>query len=199
MPCEVLLGTLQAILLVSANREDCSGPARPQKAGTCSFFCLLDIPGSIISTTALQCGGDSWFVPCLLWQSQTKHHSTYWPDKTPCSTSALELPNALLRASSFSSALRAPGWWLLQLLSSCYFACVLSSFGCVQLLAIPWTIAHQAPLSKEFSRQEYWSGLPCPSQGDLPDPGIEPPSLYIFGTVKRFFTLVPPGKPMLFS
>ena len=40
----------------------------------------------------------------------------------------------------------------------------------------PWTVAHQAPLSMEFPRQEYWSGLPCLSPGDLPDPGIEPAS-----------------------
>ena len=40
----------------------------------------------------------------------------------------------------------------------------------------PWTVACQAPLSMEFSRQEYWSGLPFPSSGDLPDPGIEPGS-----------------------
>ena len=40
----------------------------------------------------------------------------------------------------------------------------------VQLLATPWTVAHQAPLSLGFSRQEYWSGLPCPSPGDLPNP-----------------------------
>ena len=39
---------------------------------------------------------------------------------------------------------------------------------------IPWAVAHQAPLPKGFSRQEYWGGLPCPSPGDLPDPGIEP-------------------------
>ena len=39
-------------------------------------------------------------------------------------------------------------------------------------LAIPWTVAHQAPLSMGFSRQEYWNGLPFPSPGDLPDPGI---------------------------
>ena len=43
-------------------------------------------------------------------------------------------------------------------------------------LATPWTIACQAPLSMGFSRQEYWSGLPFPSPGDLPDPGIEPGS-----------------------
>ena len=42
--------------------------------------------------------------------------------------------------------------------------------------AIPWTVAHQAPLSLEFSRQEYWSGLPSLSPGDLPDPGTEPAS-----------------------
>ena len=46
----------------------------------------------------------------------------------------------------------------------------------VQLLVTPWTVAYQAPLSMGFSRQEYWSGLPFPSPGDLPDPGIEPES-----------------------
>ena len=50
------------------------------------------------------------------------------------------------------------------------------SLSCVQLFATPWTVAHQAPPSMEFSRQEYWSGLPFPSPGDLPDPGIEPKS-----------------------
>ena len=43
-------------------------------------------------------------------------------------------------------------------------------------LETPWTVAHQAPLSMGFSRQEYWSGLPCPPPGDLPNPGIEPRS-----------------------
>ena len=51
---------------------------------------------------------------------------------------------------------------------------VLSRFSCVRLLVILWTVAHQAPLSKGFSRQEYWSGLPFPSPGNLPHPGIEP-------------------------
>ena len=45
-----------------------------------------------------------------------------------------------------------------------------------RLFATLWTAAHQVPLSMEFSRQEYWSGLPFPSPGDLPDPGIEPGS-----------------------
>ena len=48
--------------------------------------------------------------------------------------------------------------------------------GHVRLFAAPWTVAHQAPLSVEFSRQEHWSGLPCPPPGDFPDPGIKPGS-----------------------
>ena len=48
--------------------------------------------------------------------------------------------------------------------------------SCVRLFASPWTVACQALLSKGFSRQEYWSGLPFPSPGDLPDPGIKPRS-----------------------
>ena len=55
-----------------------------------------------------------------------------------------------------------------------YYVCVLSCFSRVHLVATPWNVAHQAPLLVGFSRQEYWSGLPCPSPGDLPDSGIEP-------------------------
>ena len=50
---------------------------------------------------------------------------------------------------------------------------MLSHFSHVQLFVTLWTIAHQAPLSMGFSRQEYWSGLPRPSPGDLPNPGME--------------------------
>ena len=58
--------------------------------------------------------------------------------------------------------------------------------------ATPQTVAHQAPLSMGFHRQEYWSGLPFPSPGDLPDPGIEPASPAL---ADRFFTAEPSGKP----
>ena len=51
------------------------------------------------------------------------------------------------------------------------------SLSRVGLFATPWTVAYQVPLSMGFSRQEYWSGLPFPSPGDLPDPEIEPESL----------------------
>ena len=63
--------------------------------------------------------------------------------------------------------------------------CVLSRFSRVQLCATLWTVAHQAPLSMGFSRQEYWSGLPFPPPEDLSDPRIEPCPLL----------LAPPRKP----
>ena len=50
------------------------------------------------------------------------------------------------------------------------------SLSRVRLFATPWTVAYQAPLSMGFPRQEYWNGLPFPSPGDLPNPGIEPGS-----------------------
>ena len=64
----------------------------------------------------------------------------------------------------------------------------------VRLFATPWTVAHQAPLSMGFSRQEYWSGLPFPSPGDLPDPGIEPGSPALQADT---LTSELPGKPPL--
>ena len=60
-------------------------------------------------------------------------------------------------------------------------------------LATPWTVAHQTPLSMGFPRQEYWSGLPSPSPGDLPDLGIE---LVSPVSVGGFFTAKTPGKPV---
>ena len=63
------------------------------------------------------------------------------------------------------------GWWLVL---PCVCVCLLSRCSRVRLVVTPWTVAHQAPLSMGFSRQEYWSGLPCPPPGDLPAPGIEP-------------------------
>ena len=67
-------------------------------------------------------------------------------------------------------------------------ACVLSCFSCVRLFTTLWTVAHQAPLSMGFCRQEEWSGLPCPPPGDLPDPGIELMSLKSPALAGRFFS-----------
>ena len=69
-------------------------------------------------------------------------------------------------------------------------ACVLSHFSRVQLCVVLWTVAHQASLSLEFSRQGYWSGLPFPPPGYLPDPGIEPVSLKSPALAGRIFTAI---------
>ena len=73
--------------------------------------------------------------------------------------------------------------------------CVLCSvwlLNHVGLFVTPWTVDCQAPLSMEFSRQEYWSGLPCPLPGDLPNPGIKPRSLALQA---NSLMSEPPGKP----
>ena len=64
--------------------------------------------------------------------------------------------------------------------------------SCIPQFLTLWTVAHQAPLSREFSTQEYWSGLPFLSPGDLPDPGIEPGSPALQADT---LTSEPPGKP----
>ena len=84
------------------------------------------------------------------------------------------------RALHPHSLLSTPGCSLLQVM-------------CVPLFVNPWTIARQLPLSMEFSRQEYWSGLPFPTPGDLPDPRIKPTSPALAG---RFFTTEPLGSPV---
>ena len=69
----------------------------------------------------------------------------------------------------------------------------------VQLFATPWIVAHQAPLSTEFSRKEYRRRLPFPSTGDLTHPGIKHTSLVSLALAGRFFTTVPPGKAITHS
>ena len=64
----------------------------------------------------------------------------------------------------------------------------------VRFFVTPWTVAYQAPPSMGFSRQEYWSGLPLPSPGDLPNPGIEPMSPAFQADA---LTSEPPGKPLM--
>ena len=73
--------------------------------------------------------------------------------------------------------------------------CVCESvLNCVQLFTTSWTVAHQAPLSMGFSRQQYWNGLPFPSPGDFSNPGIKTESPALAG---GFFTTESPGKPIL--
>ena len=80
----------------------------------------------------------------------------------------------------------------------CVHACVCTgaeSLNSVQLFGSPWTVASQTPPSMGFPRQEYWSGLPFSTPGDLPDLGIEYTSLASAVLAGRFFPTVPPGKP----
>ena len=80
-----------------------------------------------------------------------------------------------------------------KILTFIEFFIVVYSLSHVWSFATPWTVAHQALLSMGFPKQEYWSGLPFPSLGDLPDPGIKLVSPVL---AAAFFTAEPPGKPM---
>ena len=102
-------------------------------------------------------------------------------------------PTKLIERSVYpANVSRARNWrraviWLVSVVC----ACALSH---VQLFVTLWTVAHQAPLSMGFSRQEYLSGLLFPPPGDLPDSGIEPTSPTSPALAGRFFTTEPPGK-----
>ena len=79
----------------------------------------------------------------------------------------------------------------------CVCVCVYTQLlSCVQLFATPWTVARQAPLSMGFSRQEYWSRLPFPTWGDLPNLGIEPEFLASPALAGRFFTIIAAWEPL---
>ena len=75
--------------------------------------------------------------------------------------------------------------------------CVWYVLSHVGLFATPWTVAHQVPLSMGFLRQEYWSGLPFPSPGDLPDPKIKPESSEPPVLVGEFFITLPLGSAQI--
>ena len=80
----------------------------------------------------------------------------------------------------------------------CVCVCVCVQWlSCVRHFVTPWTVVHQVPLFMEFFRQEYWSGVPFPTPGNLPYPGIKLTSLASPALGGRFFTIVPPGKPRL--
>ena len=76
--------------------------------------------------------------------------------------------------------------YVLEIYNTIVCVYVLCCFSRLRLFATLWIIAHQAPLSMRFSRQEYWSGLPCPPPGDLPNPGIEPTPLRSPALAGRF-------------
>ena len=83
-------------------------------------------------------------------------------------------------------------WWQVLKQDDTKVKVKVKSLSRLQLFGTPWTVAYQAPPSMGFSRQEYWRGLPFPSPGDLPDPGIEPRSPTFQADA---LTSEPPGKP----
>ena len=87
----------------------------------------------------------------------------------------------------------------LLLTTRCVCVCVCSVTQWCPLFAIPWTVACQAPLSMGFPRQEYWSRLPFPIPGHLPDPGIKPASLVPPALAGGFFTTALLGKPFFWN
>ena len=75
--------------------------------------------------------------------------------------------------------------------------CVFNHSVMSDSLWTPWTVACQVPLSMGFPREEYWSGLPSPPPGDLPNPGLKLMSSVSLELASGFFTTKPPGKPIL--
>jgi len=90
----------------------------------------------------------------------------FWPPK-------LLKPYFCLFTSSIPSVANKTDFFSLDQITILYWEVKVKSLSCVRLFVTPWTAAYQAPPSMGFSRQEYWSGLPFPSPGDLPNPGIE--------------------------
>ena len=102
------------------------------------------------------------------------------------------LPDRRIELSSLTASALAGGFFTTKL-SGKPMKVKVKSLSRVRLFVTPWTVAHQAPPFMGFSRQEYWSGLPFPSPGDLPDPGIKPRSPALQADA---LTSEPPGKPI---
>ena len=105
--------------------------------------------------------------------SPSPSHAMLSHAETKLNSHAVLVLKSAIRSHVLSSRLASPNVWPV---TASQYPCskfVVSRFNRVKLFATPWTVAHQVPLSMEFSRQEYWSGLPFPSPGDLPNPGTE--------------------------
>ena len=137
-----------------------------------------------------------WSFDVGVVQLTVEHKQLLWPLSAECWQHPQSCDNPhvsghchLSSGGQKCSCLRATGLTpknSLEILYS-FCTCLLSLCSHARFFATLWTVACQAPLSVEFSRQEYWSGLPCPSPGDLPDPGIEPASVSLALT-GGFFT-----------
>ena len=133
---------------------------------------MTSVPGLSSCCRQRASGAPVWRLP----ESASTHP---WDSQCVCS-----MRNILTAKAAHSHLLTKSNQLLFYTLSFsvcvcvCVCVCVLSR---VRLFATPWTVAHQALLSMGVSRQEYWSGLPFPPLGDLPDPGMEPTSPVLAG------------------
>ena len=135
-----------------------------------TFYSFRTIPGKIM--------GSPWWTDFILILDIFLMRSSAWSTISPITLWPLmrmwTQPCCVeLYLTMFTVCLESG----MVVIDSC--VCALSCFSHVQLFEIPRIVALQAPLSMVFSRQEYWSGLPCPSPGDLPNPGIKPTSLSV--------------------
>ena len=125
-----------------------------------------------------------YFIPKILLWGGHSYRGENWP-RRPCSVARSgwhwDGPRLLVSVVTWHD------------ITCCVCAQPLSH---VWLFATPWTVTHQAPLSMGFSRQEYWSGFPFPTPGDLPDPGIETMSLASPALAGRLSGTEPLGKPI---
>ena len=127
--------------------------------------------------------------PCFqVWSSQPSTDSCFTQSKKNLNPPSLCFSHRKLPTLLYIQQVSVRTPCSLSTQPNCVHACVLSCFSRVQLFVMLWTVAHEAPLSMEFSRQKYWSGLPRPPSGDCPDPGIEPESLMSPALTDRFFT-----------
>ena len=125
------------------------------------------------------------YISCVWWENTLNTHST---QTVPRSHPEVQLPPWCLHWPTLGLTLThwEQKWYIIM-----YMWLV----NHLWLFATLWTIAHQAPQSVKFSRQEYWSGLSCPPE-DLPNPGMEPVSRLLLWQAGSL-PLVPPGKPLI--
>ena len=132
-------------------------------------------PPLVGSTSPIPARHKSWFFFCrqLLWELSVLQGNLMrlWGSLQL----GISVPGVLPVASQYKG-------------SAC--TCLLSRFSHIQLFTTAWTIARQAPLSMGFSRQEYWSGWPCPPPGDLPHPETEPASLTSTALTGGFLSMI---------
>ena len=159
-------------------------------ASVCSVNIQCWFPLQLPSLILLSQGLSRVFSHIIVWRHQFFSTQPFFPALTSIhdywKKTYLWLYSPLSAKKCFFFLIYCLGW------SQLFFQGVVKSLSCVWLLVTIWTVAYRAPPSIEFSRQEYWSGLPFPSTGDLPDPGIKPMSP---AWAEGFFTTEPPWKP----